>query len=688
MKTIQLKKLELTNYRNIDFIELNFDGNSKIIGENRIGKTNVLEAIYYLLTDKLLDCSSNVALIKPLSDTTKEVRVRGTFLVYEEGAPQIPPKELTLEKQYGEDWVKTRGTDELVFKGHYCNYLYNGIKQNTLKVYNGLIAEDFGIEPCKMQFDIMQMLVNPFYLGNMGETDKWNDLRASIIELVGNVTNDDVFAANQSLLPIKHDLEAANGRIEQVKKKYDSEINGLKEGISVDEAQIKMLEETPHPSEEELAVAKRGLQECEERIALINNPTVDTVSNDIRSEINAYETELLEIKKVAVEQVKNNSAVAQLREEYDKKFDERNSVSAQYSQALSDIHQLKSSRFALVADLERRKNSREGYLSELKEIDAKIKNVNVETECPTCHRPYEAEMVEKHRLEAISELENRKATILSMGKENKLKMANLEEAIKEKDDEIKSKQGLADSLKLEFDKLNETLIELKNKWDEASASTDVQKSERQIEIEQLIENKKESLREAQVAFYQGQQNNRALLEEEKAKAEPFRKVINDNEFYIRQMANLDSVRAQKTEHQRSLADAEQKKELIKTFTIEKLKMLDENVSKVFGNIKFQLIKENINGGFDTICKPYIYNVDKDESTDVTWKSGSKSERVITGIAIAECIKARLNLPNLPFLFDEGGEISTETFKTKFKTNSQLICVKIVDNIMTPTVERI
>ena len=28
-------------------------------------------------------------------------------------------------------------------------------------------------------------------------------------------------------------------------------------------------------------------------------------------------------------------------------------------------------------------------------------------------------------------------------------------------------------------------------------------------------------------------------------------------------------------------------------------MLDENVSKVFGNIKFQLIKENINGGFDT-----------------------------------------------------------------------------------------
>lgn len=117
-------------------------------------------------------------------------------------------------------------------------------------------------------------------------------------------------------------------------------------------------------------------------------------------------------------------------------------------------------------------------------------------------------------------------------------------------------------------------------------------------------------------------------------------------------------------------------------------MLDDNVAKVFGNIKFQLIKENINGGFDPICKPYIYDVSKGESTTVSWKSGSKSERVITGIAIAECIKSALDLPNLPYLFDEGGEISSDTFATKFNTQSQLICVKIVDNIMTPIVQPI
>ena len=668
MKNIELKKLELTNYRNIDFIELNFDGNSKIIGENRIGKTNVLEAIYYLLTDKLLDCSNNIALVKPLDDTTKEVRVKGTFLVDGE-------QEITLEKQYGEDWVKTRGTDELVFKGHYCKYIYNGVKQNTLKIYNGLIAEDFGIEPNKMQFDVMQMLVNPFYLGNMGETDKWNDLRASIIELVGNVTNDDVFAANPSLHLIEQDMKDCNGRVDQLKKRIESEINGLKENISVDAAQIKMLEETPHPTEEELAIAQKGLQECEEKIALINNPKVDTVSAELRKEINELESELNEMNKAAMEKAQTNSRLTELQEECD-------SLMNQKSEHIERVSSLKTERSVLNTSLSICKSNREDFLRTLKELDEKIRNVNVDTECPTCHRPYEAEMVEKHRLEVITELESKKSSILSQGKENKLKMADLEKEIESKSEEIKSEE-------LEINKINDRLIDVRAEMrEENTVGYSVEKSDKQLELEKLIEGKKTALRESTAQFYQGQQDNRALLEEEKQKAEPFKKVIYDNEFYIRQMENLEKTRTLKIEHQKKLADAEQKKELVKTFTIEKLRMLDENVSRVFGNIKFQLIKENINGGFDTICKPYIYNVDKDESTDVTWKSGSKSERVITGIAIAECIKKELGLPNLPYLFDEGGEISTETFKTKFKTDSQIICVKIVDNIMKPLVERI
>ena len=80
MKEVRLLEFELTNYRNIEHEVYVFDGsNAKIVGENRIGKTNTLEAIYFLLTNYLLDGSSDLSAIKPLSDTKKEVRVEGTF---------------------------------------------------------------------------------------------------------------------------------------------------------------------------------------------------------------------------------------------------------------------------------------------------------------------------------------------------------------------------------------------------------------------------------------------------------------------------------------------------------------------------------------------------------------------------------------------------------------------------------
>ena len=104
MKNISLIKLELTNYRNIEHDVLVFDGkNSKIVGENRIGKTNTLEAIYFLFSNYLLDGSSDLTQLKPLDDTKKVVSVKGVFEIYDTLTPQVPPKRITLEKRYAEN---------------------------------------------------------------------------------------------------------------------------------------------------------------------------------------------------------------------------------------------------------------------------------------------------------------------------------------------------------------------------------------------------------------------------------------------------------------------------------------------------------------------------------------------------------------------------------------------------------
>ena len=165
------------------------------------------------------------------------------------------------------------------------------------------------------------------------------------------------------------------------------------------------------------------------------------------------------------------------------------------------------------------------------------------------------------------------------------------------------------------------------------------------------------------------------------------KVIDDRNYYDRQMELLESVKLERKNVSNKLIETEQKREALKTYIYTKLKLLDEHIAKVFGKIKFQLIKENINGGFDPVCKPYIYDIDKGESTNTLWKSGSKSEKIITGIAIVEAIKKELDLTELPYLFDEGGEISNNTLRNKFKTNAQIICVRVEDNILKPIVAK-
>ena len=271
----------------------------------------------------------------------------------------------------------------------------------------------------------------------------------------------------------------------------------------------------------------------------------------------------------------------------------------------------------------------------------------------------------------------RKDKIVSEGKAVRGEQEKLNaEAIKYYEDEQKA-QAKIDELKKELAELEAKTFE-KPIFKESDELVALRSKENQLKNE--LSDRKAKVSEKATDDYQ----QIAQLESDKVNTQ---KVIDDRNYYDRQMALLDGVKLQRKEISNNLIKAEQKKEALALYNKTFLTLLDERISKVFGNIRFQLVKENINGGFDPVCKPYIYDVDKDCSTDVLWKSGSKSEKIITGIAIVEAIRKELDLTELPFLFDEGGEISNETLRSKFKTNAQIICVRVEDNILKPLVAK-
>lgn len=678
MKNIKLKKLTLNNYRNIEFAEFEFDGNSQIIGENRIGKTNTLEAIYWLLTDKLLDGSSDVGAIKPLKDTKLEVRVKGTF--------DIDDKEITLEKDYCENWVSKRGTSDLIMSGHKTTWIYNGVKQPTLNAYNQLINDDFGFKQDQsVKIDFMQMLINPYFLGNMGEGKEWTDLRSFIIKLVGDVSDDDVINKNQCFEIIRNDLSLVNGRVDQLKKRYKDTIDSIKELIISKEGQIKLLESTHNPTDEEIEIAKRAISEHKDKIDMLkSNIGIDVASLDLSGKINERKVMLANLEREDLLKAQSNEKKVEIENKISEKRAFKNKLLEQKTLATTNLSITQRKLDESVENVDLLKQKRLDLISQLKEIDTSIKNPTFESECPYCHHQYEEDKVQKLRNEYISRLEENKKEKVSNG-------IKVKEQINAEEEKINSYKAAIDELELEINKVQNALTITESEIMEYVLSLDKIVIEPNPEI-QVIKNEIEELKikfnESKIAFQNGLSNTNQLIYDEEMAMKPFEKVIADRDYYNRQMELLEQVKFDTSDLKRKLVDAEQKKELVNQFMLIKLRMLDANVSRVFGNIKFQLVKENINGGYEAICKPYIYDTLSETSTNTTWKSGSKSERVATGIAIIESIKKELNLPNLPILFDEGGEISSNTLTNRLKTESQLICVRIADDIQVPLVRKL
>ena len=690
MKNIKLKRLELTNYRNIEHAVLEFDGNSKIVGENRIGKTNTLEAIVYLLSDRLLNGNNDITQIKPLKDTKSVVSVSGVFEIEDGDSGQV--KEITLKKEYGELWVKTRGTQNLEMKGHFSNYYYNGVKQGTLKAYNQLFTEDFDIhQDATVNIDYIRLVIDPFYLGQLGDSDDWKTLRSFIIKLVGDVSDEDIFKKEPSILNIKDELQKTGGRIDQLKKSLSQERKGVEESIIGDDSRIRFLEETEKPTDEEIAIARKGIQEHDDNIvALKANAGVDTASQIIKDRIGSTQEEL--VRLIQSESSKKSPAEIAIDE-----------LQKERSEVLSEQSTLLSSRGEVIAKLseaERQKGYKEDevalcdrvradLISQLKAIDAKLRNPDVETTCPTCRRPYDKQTIDSLVESTKSRLLKEKESLIKKGKENGARKSDATKAIGEFDGRIKSLESERDELDSKLDGLSSKEKELVAKIE--GQRLKVADREDPPEIARLkgeIEKLKQSLIESQNSFQNGQQTtNEAILREEQSKKE-FQAVIDRYNYWVRQQEELEKAKGLKKAHQSTLMDIEQKIEFVNKYIYVKLRMLDENVAKVFGNIRFQLIKENINGGFDPVCKVYIYDTVADKSTNTLWKSGSKSERIATGIAISEKIKEALGIASLPFLFDEGGEVSVDTFANRIKTNAQLICVEVKDNIMNPMVMKI
>jgi DNA repair exonuclease SbcCD ATPase subunit len=212
MKEILLESLEICNFMGLDPFELAPEGESvKVIGQNGSGKTTLKHAFNWLLVGK--DAEFNALNPKIVRRDGTEVHnvdsvVEGTFRV--EGTT------VKLKRIQKENWVKKRGSNEKSFSGHITKFYIDEVPVKE-KDYKSTVAEIFGGE------DALKALVDPFYIA---EKIPWQRRRELIMNLCGEVKEDEVFAKNPDLLELQ--TLKGNRTLEQFKlvlKDKMSEIN-------------------------------------------------------------------------------------------------------------------------------------------------------------------------------------------------------------------------------------------------------------------------------------------------------------------------------------------------------------------------------------------------------------------------------------------------------------------------------
>lgn len=672
MGKLIIKKLEVENFRNIEKGTFEFtDGINIIGGKNQIGKTNLLNAISFLLTDTLLYGNNDLTSMKPNENLNALVSVNGTF--------DLNGKELTIKKTYQTKMDKTGN-----YVGNVEKYYINDIERTTLKQFNQDLTMTLGLSgiETRTKVDLFQAMSNPFYIGDLSNSNKWKELQALLYEMGINVEDSEVISQSEQMNVLNFDMHSRT--YSELKLYYDQQTKLLTQKIQELNVKKGTLLENSKIDDKEVEQASEQKEKIEAEIFRIRESCKnENYFKDIDTKINAAKLDAAQLRSQEILEYTNsiptnNNAgttidkINDLSNKMQELFNTRNDYER-------TIAQLKAKLTGeVVAQL---KTERETLLLQFNDLKKESeKNEKIER-CPVCG----ALITEENKKEVLS-----KTNALLNETINKVVARGI--AIKAKIEKLENQDAITNK---QIDELTEKASQLENaiqanqeSLDAVKASAQVQPikaftaSDTLIQKEQIIdslENERNEMSEKQTEYIASCQKK---LVEINALLEPINKVLvlAENKKMVDESIKQINEQIQAINDQKSTIEF--KTVVLKQFINIKKSLILKKVKNVFKNVEWKFIQENIKeDSFQEVCTPLIIG------KNVEYEFGSQSEKIITGISILEDIKKKLDYVSLPILFDEGAELDSEHFKA-LNTDSQIICVKVNDDDTIPTIKNI
>lgn len=617
---MKLTKLELLNFKGLKAFTINFNGDVIIRGDNATGKTTVFDSVCWLLfgKDSLDRADFEIKTLdkgEPVHKVNHEVT--GTFTLDEGGTVE-------LKRVYREKYSSPRG-GEVTMTGHTTDYFVDGVpkKEKEYKeIVNSLVDEN-----------IFKLITNPLYFN---ETYSWQNRRKLLLEMCGDISDEDVIAEYSELKALTdilsgHSVDDHRKVVAAKKTAINKELDMIP--VRIDEAlRGKPTIDTPRDVLiQEISLATTTLETLEADKALLVNghAVVDTRAElrDVQRRLMARESELqMEYKKQSA--LKSN--------EYDMVVSELNNLS---SKVESTKHRLDTSN----RDIQRIESVIDELMHQRQQVNEDAFVMDIDEACPTCGQKLPAEQIQAAREKAETKFNLRKSKQLEeLNQSIELKQQDIEnikkrdaglEPVETLEALIKAKELVKQTINDEIGKLTAPVL------DDDSIYADLKAEEFMLQMKLDESNTDHSEEIADIdKRIATTKEHRFNLETELNKYEEAKRIDT-------RVAELESQQAELAAEKSKLDEASY---LMDEFVKAKVNMLEDVINSRFKLARFKMFNVMLNGNVEECCETTYKGV--------PYRSMNNAARINVGLDIINALTSYFKV-NAPVFIDNAEAVT-------------------------------
>lgn len=577
MKTITLNKIRLENFKGIKLFELDPSGGSiNVHGDNGTGKTTLFDSFVWLLFDK--DSQNKKDFTIKTTDVSGNVIAQSAAVTAE---ISVDDKVITLKKVYSEKWTKKRGSATSEFSGHTTDYYIDDVPCQK-KEYDAKISE---IVP----EELFKLITSPAYFN---EQLSWQERRKLLLEICGDMTDDQVIKSSKALAPLEKLLEGR--KLDDYRKMIQAKRTEINKELSqmpvrIQEVQLAINKDEIYTSDE----IKPKIAAEQEAINKLNSEIATAVGGGLVAQLEKKKAELE--TKIAIE--KTESVDPRIQQLSDLRTQRHIIVDAKCKteRQLMELDEEKT-RYTM------RREETELEIAKLRQdwtlINEEALTIEISDTCPTCGQDLPANQIDEATRKAKANFNREKALKLERITENGKQLTEEKTALEGKITAVADKTA---HIVRQLEEYPAKLAEIDAKI-KAVESQPVPENSRIIELCLKVNG-------VDVEIAEAKSNMQGVIIDLKTKVAEHNVNLSDLQ---KQLAAIEANERNKAriielgEREKQLAAEYEKLEqalnLTDEFVRAKVDMLEERINSKFRMARFKLFNRLINGGLEDCCE--------------------------------------------------------------------------------------